>query len=393
MISSNVGEVASIFLTAALGLPEGLIPVQLLWVNLVTDGPPATALGFNPPDPDIMTKPPRPSDEELITPWLLFRWLAVGAYVGSATVGIFAAWYLCPSFLKVLGLDPSLDGHAPVSWKQLTRWTECEASWFSGASGKSWGAFFFFEFFFFFLLLSVFGGERTHSRSFSSRLSLSLPLSFPCIPKQKKPLHSPGGLNDKFGYSLAGGGRVSLSDPCDLFAAAGKAKASTLSLSVLVAIEMFNALNALSEDNSLLTVPPTRNPWLLAAMAVSFGLHFLIVYVPPLASVFSIVPLTLREWGLVALFSLPVVLIDEVLKLAGRAWWRRENAKRRQQLSLSSSSSGGGGKASGGAAASAGASRRGRSPARKNASENGSSGKKAAAVSPRRTRGSSKASA
>ena len=216
---------------------------------------------------------------------------------------------------------------------------------------------------------------------------------FPCFPKQKTPLHSPGGLNDKFGYSLAGGGRVSLSDPCDLFAAAGKAKASTLSLSVLVAIEMFNALNALSEDNSLLTVPPTRNPWLLAAMAVSFGLHFLIVYVPPLASVFSIVPLTLREWGLVALFSLPVVLIDEVLKLAGRAWWRRENAKRRQQLSLSSSSSGGGGKASGGAAASAGASRRGRSPARKNASENGSSGKKAAAVSPRRTRGSSKASA
>ncbi|KAG2616040.1 calcium-transporting ATPase 1, endoplasmic reticulum-type-like [Panicum virgatum] len=249
MISSNIGEVASIFLTSAMGIPEGLIPVQLLWVNLVTDGPPATALGFNPPDKDIMKKPPRRSDDSLITPWILFRYLIIGLYVGIATVGIFVIWYTHGSFM---GIDLTGDGHTLVSYSQLSNWGQC----------STWDNF---------TVTPFTAGTRTFT----------------------------------------------FDNPCEYFQA-GKVKATTLSLSVLVAIEMFNSLNALSEDSSLLTMPPWVNPWLLVAMSVSFGLHFLILYVPFLATVFGIVPLSLNEWLLVLLVALPVVLIDEVLKFVGR---------------------------------------------------------------------------
>ncbi|KAK8489491.1 hypothetical protein V6N11_047445 [Hibiscus sabdariffa] len=250
MISSNIGEVASIFLTAALGIPEGLIPVQLLWVNLVTDGPPATALGFNPPDKDIMKKPPRRSDDSLITAWILFRYLVIGLYVGIATVGIFIIWYTHGSFL---GIDLSGDGHSLVTYSQLANWGQC-SSWnnFTASPFTAGNQIFSFE-----------------------------------------------------------------NNPCDYFQG-GKVKAMTLSLSVLVAIEMFNSLNALSEDGSLLTMPPWVNPWLLLAMSVSFGLHFLILYVPFLAQVFGIVPLSFNEWLLVLAVAFPVILIDEVLKFVGR---------------------------------------------------------------------------
>ncbi|KAK6231502.1 hypothetical protein SCA6_001575 [Theobroma cacao] len=251
MISSNIGEVASIFLTAALGIPEGLIPVQLLWVNLVTDGPPATALGFNPPDKDIMKKPPRRSDDSLITAWILFRYLVIGLYVGMATVGVFVIWYTHGSFL---GIDLSGDGHTLVRYSQLANWGQC----------SSWENF----------TVSPFTAG-TQVFSFEN-------------------------------------------NPCDYFQG-GKVKAMTLSLSVLVAIEMFNSLNALSEDGSLLTMPPWVNPWLLLAMSVSFGLHFLILYVPFLAQVFGIVPLSFNEWLLVLAVAFPVILIDEILKFIGRS--------------------------------------------------------------------------
>mmetsp|Transcript_18732 Transcript_18732/g.33594 ORF Transcript_18732/g.33594 Transcript_18732/m.33594 type:complete len:1048 (+) Transcript_18732:149-3292(+) len=258
LISSNIGEVAAIFLTAALGMPEGLIPVQLLWVNLVTDGPPATALGFNPADADIMKKLPRRTDESLITPWVFFRYMVVGIYVGWACVAVFAYWYMYYE-----------GDHTNITWDQLTTWGHC----------SSWTDF---------------------------------------------------KVNDFDGLDMQ-------TDPCKYFTD-GKVKASTLSLSVLVAIEMFNALNALSEDGSLVTMPPWSNPYLLLAMVVSFGMHFVILYVDFLADMFNVTPLDWNEWMVVMAFSVPVIFIDEVLKFVGRRMSEEELQRRMASMGLNGAS-------------------------------------------------------
>jgi Ca2+ transporting ATPase len=228
LISSNIGEVVSIFLTAALGIPEALIPVQLLWVNLVTDGLPATALGFNPPDLDIMDKSPRSSKESLISKWLFFRYMAIGGYVGCATVGASLWWFLI------------YDDGPQLSWYQVTHWMRCEIE----------------------------------------------PENFGDID-------------------------------CDVFE---DNHPNAMALSVLVTIEMLNAMNSLSENQSLLVMPPWTNMWLMAAMGLSMTLHFVVLYVDILSTVFQITPLSMVEWIAVLKMSVPVVLLDEGLKFVARRW-------------------------------------------------------------------------
>ena len=120
-------------------------------------------------------------------------------------------------------------------------------------------------------------------------------------------------------------------NPCEYFTK-GKVKACTLSLSVLVVIEMFNALNALSEDNSLITMPPWINMWLILAIAGSILSHMMILYVPFFNSIFGIAPLNCKEWMMVIAFSAPVCLIDEVLKFFGRIMNERELNQRMAKI-------------------------------------------------------------
>lgn len=66
LLSCNLAEIAVIFLATLAGAPSPLTPIQLLWLNLLTDGAPALALGVEKGDPDVMDRPPRPLREPII---------------------------------------------------------------------------------------------------------------------------------------------------------------------------------------------------------------------------------------------------------------------------------------------------------------------------------------
>ncbi|KAL6843610.1 hypothetical protein ACP4OV_026672 [Aristida adscensionis] len=224
MISSNIGEVVCIFVAAVLGMPDTLVPVQLLWVNLVTDGLPATAIGFNKPDSNIMTVKPRKVNEAVVSGWLFFRYLVIGAYVGLATIAGFVWWFVYS------------ENGPRLPYSELVNFDSCSA-------------------------------RQT---------------SYPCsIFEDRHP--------------------------------------STVSMTVLVVVEMFNALNNLSENQSLLVIHPWSNLWLVGSIILTMLLHIAVLYIEPLSALFSVSPLSWAEWKIVLYLSFPVILIDEVLKFFSRS--------------------------------------------------------------------------
>ncbi|PNT74195.1 hypothetical protein BRADI_1g09810v3 [Brachypodium distachyon] len=238
MISSNIGEVVCIFVAAVLGMPDTLVPVQLLWVNLVTDGLPATAIGFNKPDGNIMTVKPRKVNEAVVSGWLFFRYLVIGAYVGLATIAGFVWWFVYS------------ENGPRLPYSELVNFDSCS----------------------------------TRQTSYS----------------------------------------------CSIFE---DRHPSTVSMTVLVVVEMFNALNNLSENQSLLVIHPWSNLWLVGSIILTMLLHMSVLYMEPLSALFSVSPLSLAEWKVVLYLSFPVILIDEVLKFFSRSsrarlsplrLWRRE---------------------------------------------------------------------
>lgn len=89
LLSCNIGEVLTMFIGMLIGLPVVLTPIQILWVNLVTDGLPAIALGLDPPDNDVMNKKPRGANESVFSNGLASMMIFRGCIIGLCTLGTF----------------------------------------------------------------------------------------------------------------------------------------------------------------------------------------------------------------------------------------------------------------------------------------------------------------
>jgi Ca2+-transporting ATPase len=202
LLACNAGEVLIIFGAMLAGLPIPLRPVHLLWLNLVSDGAPALALGMEEGDRDIMKHPPRPPREPVIN-----RDMAIGIGV----IALVDAVVILAVFALALQRYP---GHLEV--------------------------------------------------------------------------------------------------------------AQTTAFVTLCVSELLRAFTARSEYQSVFTIGPFTNRWMLGAVALSFSLVLLVVYVPFLAPFFDTVPLSLRDWLVMLPFFFASPVAMELVKL----YFRRRTALR-----------------------------------------------------------------
>ncbi len=107
LLSSNMGEVIAICGSLLLGGPLVLLPVQILWMNLVTDGLSAVALGVEPAEDTVMSRPPRGPATRVVDAMGIAMILLLGGYIGLVTLAVYQ-WYLSSGDATELALAQSV---------------------------------------------------------------------------------------------------------------------------------------------------------------------------------------------------------------------------------------------------------------------------------------------
>jgi len=132
LLSSNVGEILVMFVGILIGLPVPLLAIQILWVNLVTDGLPAIALGFEPAEEGVMKRPPRPVNESIFAGGVGVKIIWRAVLLSILTLGAFIYGHTSHGldpFSNTLGIENLSheqlvevvgEEHAPENWDDLS---------------------------------------------------------------------------------------------------------------------------------------------------------------------------------------------------------------------------------------------------------------------------------
>ena len=276
MLSSNVGEILVMFIALLINLPIPLLAIQILWINLVTDGLPAIALGFEPAEEGVMRRRPRPTNESIFAQGTGLHIVLVGVLIAILTLISYVWGY---STIGLDAFDPSLkletlgraavveiagEEAAPADWDA---WSAEERIIFLGVAEAEAGAQFLEE-------------------------------------------HE-GGIADPGRHLLDQAERIP----------------RTIAFTVLAFTQMFQVMAIHAGDRTtFLQAGFKGNPLMFWAVLSTFILQLLVVYAPFFQHLFDTSPMSLTHVIASVGAGLFVLLFVEVEKMVFRRAWRANEA-------------------------------------------------------------------
>jgi magnesium-transporting ATPase (P-type) len=257
LLSSNVGEILVMFVAIVIGMPIPLLAIQILWVNLVTDGLPAIALGFDPGEPDVMKRKPRATDESIFAHGVGRRIIWRSIFLALLTLAAFVGGHLAH------GLDPlsPTQGVEHLTREQLV----------------------------------VLAGEETSPQDWDS-LDTAARIEL---------LASEGEGAGEHGEAAEG-----------TILAAAERIPRTIAFTVLALGQIFHVIAIHAGDKeSFFKVWFTNNRFMLWAVLGTFALQFAVIYIPFLQATFDTYPLKLTEMLAVIAVASLIFFAVEIEKL------------------------------------------------------------------------------
>ncbi|MEW6329374.1 MAG: cation-translocating P-type ATPase [Candidatus Micrarchaeota archaeon] len=265
LLSCNVGEVLTMFIATLANLPLPLLPLQILWMNLVTDGFPALALGVDPAPPDVMRRPPRDPKEDVLGRGMLLWIFAVGAIMCIGTLALFA-WELNEN-KGVAGA--ALEEKFPLLDSKTTSLDALVAN--NALSDAE---------------------ENVLAKAGVAHISKKHDGGFEFFDEKDNL------LGDDLDEILARRGR-------------------TIAFTTLIMFQMLVVFSARSSRLTLFSLGIFSNKWLVLAVLFSLALQLAVIYAEPLQPVFKTHPLNAPDWLAIILVSAGAFVILEVWKMMG----------------------------------------------------------------------------